>query len=247
MPIRLVLFDLDDTLCDHATSFRLRIRRALDALPPEQLTADPAEVIARALQHPSHTWEAVERELIAAGITDGQSLARAYEVYSSDRFYGLRLFEDSVAAVRAVSTRALIGLVTNGPSRIQRAKLTRLGIERLFPFVIVSEELGVAKPDPAIFHHALSLAGVRPEEALYVGDHPINDVVGAQRAGLWSVWCNRAGREWDGESRPHAVVSSLWELYRLIEGWASGAQAEPGESGILQRGGRPVASEEAKR
>jgi len=225
MPIRLVLFDLDDTLCDHRGSFRRRVEAALAALPDEVLSLEREAIVALALAQPSRTWEGVQRALEVAGCTDPAWLERAAAVYARDRFLGLSLFPDSVAAVRAIQRRVLTGLVTNGPSAIQRAKLARLGIERLFPFVVVSEEIGMAKPDPAIFHHALRLAGVRPEEALYVGDHPVNDVAGARRAGLTSVWCNRYGQAWQGEVEPHLRIATLWDLFRQLEDWVSGGRA----------------------
>jgi len=227
MPIRLILFDLDDTLCDHARSFRLRVERAVAAIPRTSLRLPTDRVIELALAHPSHTWEAVQAALEQAGLTEQALLEQALAAYTSDRYFGLELFPDSVPAVRALQQRVLTGLVTNGPSGIQRAKLERLGIARLFPLVVISEEVGVAKPDATIFHMALARAGVRPEEALFIGDHPVNDVAGAARAGLVSVWCNRSGRDWNGELPPVFTVRSLWELYRLVEAWASGSVPEP--------------------
>ncbi len=236
MAIRLVLFDLDDTLCDHSASFRLRVQRALAVIPADRLTLPPQTVVEAALIQPSHTWEGLEHVLVQAGATDPELLERAFAAYTSDRFFGLELFPDSLSVVRGLQRRLLTGLVTNGPSVIQRAKLERLGIEHLFPIVVVSEEIGVAKPDPAIFAHALALAGVRPEEALYVGDHPLNDVIGARRAGLVSVWCDRFGRQWTREERPPLVIRSLWELYCIVERWASGDASEPRPGGILGLG-----------
>ncbi|MCX2727207.1 HAD family hydrolase [Thermomicrobium sp. 4228-Ro] len=227
MPIRLILFDLDDTLCDHARSFRLRVERAIRAIPPEYVQLPVETIVEFALSQPSHTWEAVRVALERAGVREQALLERALAAYSSDRYYGLELFPDSVPVVWALQQRVLTGLVTNGPSEIQRAKLERLGIARLFPIVIVSEEVGVAKPEATIFHLALARAGMRPEETLFIGDHPVNDVAGAARAGLVSVWCNRSGREWNGELPPAVTVRSLWELYRLVEAWASGSMPEP--------------------
>lgn len=237
MPIRLVLFDLDDTLCDHSTSFRLRVERALAALPPAHLALHPQAVVQLALAQADHTWAGVQQVLKAAGIRSESLLQQAFAVYSSDRFYGLQLFPDCLPVVRAVQARVLTGLVTNGPSDIQRAKLDRLGIRNLFPIVVISEEVGLSKPDPRIFALALSLAGVPPEEALYVGDHPENDVRGAQGAGLLSVWCNRFSRPWPEGPQPLLTVTSLWEFGRMLERWASGSQSELGGQGILQRGG----------
>ncbi len=229
MPIRLILFDLDDTLCDHATSFRLRVERAIAALPLQRLAVPADTIVEMALAHPNHTWEAVERALQRAGVTEQEWLEVALAAYTSDRFFGLRLFPESLPVVRALQRRVLTGLVTNGPSGIQRAKLERLGISQLFPVVVISEEVGVAKPDPAIFAYALRSTGVQPHEALFVGDNPVNDVEGAQRAGLVAVWCNRDGRAWNGRAAPSLTVTSLWELYRMVEAWASGSVPEPGK------------------
>ena len=89
-----------------------------------------------------------------------------------------------------------IGIVTNGPTEVQHAKLELLGIDRLVDFVLVSEEFGVAKPDPAIFREALRLAGVRPEEAIFVGDSVEFDMAGARAAGIPTIWLNRQQRPW---------------------------------------------------
>ncbi len=227
MPIRLILFDLDDTLCDHAASFRLRVERAIAAIPERMLTLPRDAIVETALAYPSHTWEAVQEALQRAGVAEHHWLERALAAYTSDRFFGLRLFPESLPVVRALQRRVLTGLVTNGPSGIQRAKLERLGITQLFPLVVISEEVGVAKPDPAIFAYALRSAGVQPHEAVFVGDNPVNDVEGAQRAGLVAVWCNRDGRAWNGRVAPAMTVRSLWELYRMVEAWASGSAPEP--------------------
>ncbi len=109
-----------------------------------------------------------------------------------------------------------VGLITNGPSRIQRDKIARLAIGDLFELILVSEEEGIWKPDPLIFHRALERFGIEPDDALYVGDSAEHDVAGARAAGITSVWINRRGREWPGGARADHEITSLLELPDLL-------------------------------
>ena len=109
-----------------------------------------------------------------------------------------------------------IGLITNGQSEVQQAKIDILGIREWFDSIVVSEEAGCKKPDASIFKLALETLGVNPSDAWYVGDHPRNDVYGARQAGLFAVW-KQGVHVWDDalSVRPDAVVTELTELAPL--------------------------------
>lgn len=78
----------------------------------------------------------------------------------------------------------------------QRAKLRTARLDRFFgEFVFISSEVGAAKPDAHIFHHALQVLGSRPEEALYVGDKADHDAAAAVAAGMLGIWIDRRGSE----------------------------------------------------
>jgi len=110
-----------------------------------------------------------------------------------------------------------LGIVTNGPAEVQRAKLELLGIEKLVDFVIVSEEFGVAKPEPEIFYEALWRAGVDADEAVFVGDSAEFDIAGAHGAGIAPVWVNRNELKWiESGSPPVRQVRSLDQLPQLL-------------------------------
>jgi putative hydrolase of the HAD superfamily len=103
-------------------------------------------------------------------------------------------------------------LITNGSSAMQRAKIRALNLEALFSSMYISAEVGVAKPESAIFEKACRDLALRPADVHYVGDSIRNDVEGSAGAGLIPIWINR-----EGVSRPHSVVrfreiSSLEEL-----------------------------------
>jgi len=81
-----------------------------------------------------------------------------------------------------------VGLVTNGVPEIQRNKLQCLGIGRHFDQVIISKEMGCEKPDHLPFEQAIKQFKVDPKFALFVGDHPINDIQPACDVGMDTMW-----------------------------------------------------------
>ena len=110
-----------------------------------------------------------------------------------------------------------IGLITNGQTRIQYGKIDRLGIRDEFEFIIVSEEAGVKKPDPGIFDMALRRLGLPPAACLYIGDHPVNDIEGAARAGMGTIWLqvNQPWRE-GLSAEPLHTIRRLSDLFELL-------------------------------
>lgn len=91
---------------------------------------------------------------------------------------------DALDAIRADGWA--VGVVSNSEGRLAEL-FTRLGIARLFDVVIDSALVGLQKPDPRIFHRATDALGVRPDEAVYLGDIPAVDVDGARAAGLSAI------------------------------------------------------------
>jgi putative hydrolase of the HAD superfamily len=104
-------------------------------------------------------------------------------------------------------------LVTNGASCLQREKLEASGLAGHFDAVVVSGDVGVGKPDPAVFRHALDLVGASPDDAVMIGDTLERDIDGAVAAGLRAVWINRFG----APARPGVTaITSLDELPALL-------------------------------
>jgi FMN phosphatase YigB (HAD superfamily) len=95
---------------------------------------------------------------------------------------------EAVAHARSRGLRvALICNTGRTPGRVLRVILGRLGIAAHVEQFCFSDELGICKPDPEIFYRALQPLGVRPDEAIHVGDRPDLDLAGARAAGLRSV------------------------------------------------------------
>lgn len=235
--IRAITLDLDDTLWEIAPV----IRRAEEELwrwlethcpaVPEKFTAQAAlelreQIIAKHADR-CHDFRFLRRSVLghmfdACGYPHDR-LEGAFEVF--DRFRNhVELYPDVLPALDALATDYRLIAVTNG-----NADLQAIGIRHLFDDVVSAAEVGAAKPAREIFDEAVRRAGVTHGEALHVGDHPECDVEGARAAGLTPVWMNRAGRAWPEHlPAPHAVVSNVGELRRLLKPARLARAAEPG-------------------
>lgn len=110
-----------------------------------------------------------------------------------------------------------LGCVTNGGVREQQAKLDHLELTGSFDAILISEAVGCKKPDPRIFEAALAEVGAAAGETWFVGDHPLNDVVGARRVGMEGVWVREDAYSWPaGEAPPAHVVESFGELRGVL-------------------------------
>lgn len=87
--------------------------------------------------------------------------------------------------------------------------------------MVISGESGVGKPSPAAFHLVLAALGVRPEEAVMVGDSRERDVEGALAAGIRPIWV-AGGRPAPEPERRVAAIPSIRALGPLLEGWTAG-------------------------
>jgi HAD superfamily hydrolase (TIGR01549 family) len=110
------------------------------------------------------------------------------------------------------------GVIMNGSPAAQRHLLQSLGIETCLELVVLGEVEGYSKPDRRLFTRALTLAGVQPEEALYVGDSPVTDILGASRAGIPTVWFNTGRRRLpEGFPAPDYTVGSAAEVLAIAD------------------------------
>lgn len=117
----------------------------------------------------------------------------------------------------ALQTRGIkLGLVTNGKSKIQNQKVDTLELREFLDVILVSEDVDIKKPDPRIFQIALEQLQLEAAQVWMVGDHPVNDVLGAQGAGLTGVWLKGAMHAWSDDAERSLEIASLPELLGLL-------------------------------
>ena len=221
-PVRAVLFDLDDTLFDH----RYSAREALEAVREchdcfKAVGFEEVERIhARFLEELHHDVmlgripleharrERFRRLFDALGVSADDALtAKAASAYR-ERYQTMRRAVDGARVLLPlVRSRARIGIVSNNLLEEQLEKLRYCGLHHYIDALIVSEEAGVSKPDPAIFGMALDRLGCEPSEAVMIGDSWTADVAGARGAGIRAIWFNPGRRE-----APDAAVPRIESL-----------------------------------
>ena len=216
--MKAVFFDVDDTLVDYDSAARASFRSILG----EQGDYDRF----RSMEHYERyldgtlSFSEMREQRMADYLTLIDHAGDPVEL-ERQRYDGLaehyRLFDDALPCVDALKERGLrVGLITNNDSVHQRGKIAKVGLEGLFDAVVISGEVGVAKPAPQIFTHACTLIDVDPADAMHVGDNRVADAEGAVGAGLHGVWLDRRG-EHDGRPLGFTVISSLRELTELLD------------------------------
>jgi putative hydrolase of the HAD superfamily len=148
--------------------------------------------------------ESWRRALADANVDDDELAELLGETFGVERRRRHETFPDAVPALAAAARSGRLGLITNGASCLQREKLDASGLGGYFDAVVVSGDLGVGKPDAAVFHRAMTLLDADPRRTTMVGDNLVNDVDGATAAGLRAVWLNRLRRP-GPEDRPDVI------------------------------------------
>lgn len=116
-----------------------------------------------------------------------------------------------------LQTRYPLYILSNGFADLQYTKLRSADLDRFFAGIILSDDIGITKPQRGIFDHALRVAGIAADEALMVGDHYDVDIVGAHDAGWDSVWYNPDGKSIGAAGyEPTHTIRSLQELTTLL-------------------------------
>jgi epoxide hydrolase-like predicted phosphatase len=190
-----VLFDFGGVFIDSPFALVAEAARQL-GVAPELLTT---VVFGSYEQDTDHPWHRLERgempldacreEILAEAERHGLGRVDPLEVLARLAGGGgiVRSFVlDSVSTIR--SRGLLTGIVTNNIAEFGTYWRGLMPLDELFDDVVDSSEVGVRKPDPAIFHLACERLGITPDRAVFVDDHPGN-VAGAEAAGLHGLCC----------------------------------------------------------
>ena len=225
--IRLITFDLDDTLWD--------VRPALEAaeaaqwsylnvrFPALALAATPREQIANLrrslleerpelMHHISLFRQSfLERLLQHYDVPDGEAESAAREAFAAflSQRHEVVLYANAQSVLNTLGRQFQLGALTNG-----NADVRKTDIGSCFDYAWRAEEFGVSKPDPALFRAAFEEAGVSAEQVIHVGDCHDNDVSGAVSAGAKAIWYSPEGGVSEIAS---GVIQELSELPAAIE------------------------------
>lgn len=131
--------------------------------------------------------------------------------------YG-KLYDEALETLKALKEKGLhVGMITDSDNDYLKAHLEALGILKLFNSITTSEEAGFFKPHPKMFEIALKKAGVKGEEAVYVGDNPKKDCVGARQVDIMSILFDKTGEKREQWGECEFIISDLREVLTIVE------------------------------
>jgi putative hydrolase of the HAD superfamily len=217
--INAIIFDLDNTILDRTSTFNnftnSFLKTYFDHLEFKQEIfdriiyldedgyKDKQELFSELLEELPWKVKPLKMELL--------------DFYNVEYVKNAVLMEHAREIVQHLRKKYKTGLITNGKTLIQYGKIDQLEIRNDFDLIIVSEEAGTKKPDPKIFELALMKLELSPEQCIYIGDHPVNDIEGAAKIGMKTIWM-KVNQPWkDGlTAKPLHSIKRLNELFELI-------------------------------
>ncbi len=221
-----VLLDVDDTLIDFALSERQGIKHVFRKF---DLPFD--EDIYRTYRRLNiELWESFERGDITKEDLLRVRFERLFEIYdlSADikalnKDYqmslgtNIRLIPNAMKVCKELNAYCTLAIVTNGTIAAQKNKLRNSGLDRIIPYIFISDELKYGKPDPRFFEHVFSIIKAdKRDRVLIVGDSLGSDIKGGNNAGIHTCWYNPNKKELDQDVKINYEITDLQELRNII-------------------------------
>ena len=234
--IKAVFFDLDGTLCDSDTAWSTAQREMFQLLREQYPNVSEAVLTA--------AWRTVHQELFQQldagkismsevrdsrfqylfrklGLPIDRGMEELSDFFCSRYLTSLRLYDDATVLEELGAYH--VGIITNGAhdnhTDSQLSKVRHLGLSERIQSLTISGEIGIRKPSVEIFQVACERADVSPKEALFVGDTLENDIVGANRTGMVSVFINRESdllTPKTADERPEYSISNLHNVLSYL-------------------------------
>lgn len=234
--LKAVLFDLDDTLYDHRHSSRTALAMLQKKLPAAlgSVSLDELERVNLLILNEIHIEvlsgtidvETARRKRFSQlllqydfTLTEEQ-LAEVSSVYREAYQQSWRAAIGAVELLTALREKGLkIGIISNNLVEEQMEKLRVCNLLDHIDSITISEEAGIAKPDPQIFRIALERLGCSAKEVVMIGDSWENDIAPARALGIRTIWFNSYGVPSPDENIPSVTTfSDVNVLMRLIFG-----------------------------
>lgn len=223
-----VFFDLDDTLLDHSAAakaaatkvhevYRSSLNETLEAFLVRWETISEKYFLSNNPQSKLSLKERRRgrvREVFPESLSDAEADAH-FQVYLDTYESRWELFPDALPCLQGLKGLPL-GLITNGEKEQHRLKIKKLRLEPYFSTVVISGEVGFAKPNKEIFELAVKEARANSRDCTYIGDRLNADALASQATGMRGIWLDRKNR-WKGNEVGVPVIRGLVDLPVLLK------------------------------
>ncbi|WP_353313736.1 HAD family hydrolase [Candidatus Albibeggiatoa sp. nov. NOAA] len=226
MSIRVICFDLDDTLWPvdsvirHAeNALRQWFYRYYPRIPQNFSISDMQAMRQELLREQPELYANLHelrriniKQVVNAVGYDEAIIEPALDIFDNAR-HKVKPYHDVIPALERLYKNYTLCALTNGTADVKRIDK----LARFFTVSLRAGDVGHAKPHPALFETACQRCEVEPEQVLHIGDHVDSDVLGALQAGMHAIWMNRKKQDWNAEHQPHAIIHSLEELDNVLK------------------------------
>jgi len=220
--IKAIVFDLDNTLVDFMAMKKQAIDAAIDAMVDAGLELERTEIKERIdtiYKERGIEYQQVFDDLIF-GIfqkIDHRVLAAGIIAYRRAREAALKPYPHVTATLMELSRRGIkLALLSDAPSREAWLRLCYINFHHIFSNVVTFDDTGERKPSPKPFNKALELLGVKPEEALMVGDWPERDIKGAKAVGMKTAFARYGDTFGTIEHDADYELKDISELLKIV-------------------------------
>ncbi|MCQ2556830.1 YjjG family noncanonical pyrimidine nucleotidase [Ligilactobacillus equi] len=224
-----LLFDIDDNLLDFQASEDIALGKMFTYVGLE----DSPEVRARYHRYNRAMWSSLEKGYISREylflkrfasfldkiydiqVDNPQTLDDKYQTWLSQEH---RLIPGALETLQTLKTQGYhLYVVTNGVASTQKQRLKDSGLNQYFEKVFISEEIGAQKPALAFFDYVFAHSEAKREESLVLGDTLSSDILGANNAGIDSVWFNPKWQPNHSEAKPTYAIKRWSDLGKFLE------------------------------
>lgn len=230
MKYQYLLWDIDGTLLDFLASERNAVKTLFQRFGLGECTD---EMVAIYSQINVKYWKALERgeikkpEMLVARYREffktvniNPDLAEDFNAcYQVELGETICFMENAKELLEKLKEEKMIQIaVTNGTKVAQNNKMKKSGMDRIFDFIFISEDIGFEKPDVKFFEHVFSKTGITDlSKVLIVGDSLTSDMKGGMNAGIDTCWYNPKHVENTSGLKVDYEIKSLWEILKILE------------------------------
>lgn len=240
MCIVLVAFDLDDCLFD-STDLSIRARIAgIKAMIDlglnislnrakaimDEIVNDYGSNFSKHYNYLLRRLNKFEEKVNLSPSEQYKYIAAAVIAYHKEKIQSIKLYDDVKENLKIIKEMGIkTAIITDGIPIKQYEKILRLGINDLIDLVVISDELGIRKPNPKLFDFCLKKFGIKGEETIYVGDRIEKDIIPALLNNMVSIYIHRGGKydiKTTGMRIPNGItpdyeIKNLTELIDIIK------------------------------
>lgn len=216
--IRNVIFDFDDTLTDKKTGVTNLVNEYLEDnnVSPTIIPVDFINSLYEAKDKNTEYFKSLICKYKLEETIDILDFENYYWKHSPKHFKLRNNVNKSIK--KLISSGFHLGIITDGKISTQNNKINKTGINTLIENIVITDmiEENIRKPNPKIINYYLEKYDLKPYETIYIGDHPVRDIIGMKKCGLKTIWIKNE-RDWKHtDFYPDYIINEIDEVIEIL-------------------------------